>query len=162
MTDEILKIDWAQVDASCKTIAQDVVNAGIKADMVVGISRGGLIPATIIAHQLGIRRVGSYQISSYGDGLQSAIQDLNDRDHLMAAIKRTDHVLLVEDIVDTGNSMKYLRDRFALLQAQVTYTSLIVRGCKAPQNTWPDIYATMLGHEAWVHFPWEQLPQNFD
>lgn len=158
MANEILKFDWARIDAACEAIAQGVVDAGLEIDMVIGISRGGLIPATIIAHQLGVQRVGSFQIGSYESGLQGAIQDLEDRNHLMASVERADNILIVEDIVDTGKSMKYLRDRFELFQAKIAFASLVVKGHKAPQNTWPDIYDTLLESDAWVHFPWEQLP----
>lgn len=155
MANKIWKYGWEQTQAACETVAQKIADAEIECDMIVGISRGGLIPATMIAHILGVKRVGSFQVGSYEAGVRGAIQDLEDRNHLIQSVERAENVLVIEDIVDTGNSMAYLKKRFAIYGPKIAYASLVVKGHKAPEETWPDFYDTLMAEDAWVHFPWE-------
>ena len=146
---------WSDVEDWCDNICTNVSMAEIEIDMVIGISRGGLIPATMIAHMLDVKRVGSFQLASYDSTLKGAIQDLEDRNHLMTSIASAAYALVVEDIVDTGDSMKYLRKRFNHKSTKCAYAALAVKTYKAPIETWPDFYSHDCTSETWVQFPWE-------
>ncbi len=57
-------ISWEQIHRDCKALAWRLVGIG-KWKRIVGIARGGLIPAAIIARELSIRLVETVCVSSY-------------------------------------------------------------------------------------------------
>lgn len=149
-------LDWEEIEEACDAIATQVINTGLELEAIVGISRGGLIPATILAHLLGVKRVISYQVSSYNAGVQGAIQDLNDRSHLFKSLEGYANVLVMEDIVDTGNTMGYLKKHFNRPGgAKIAYASLVVKGHKAPEHNHPDFWHHNILEPTWIQFPWE-------
>lgn len=152
---KIWTLGWEQIEGLCKDVAHQVVQAELEVNMVVGLSRGGLIPATIIANILGVRRVGSYQLASYEHGIQGAIQDLEDKNHLVASIERAQNVLVVDDIVDSGSTLDYLRSRLWPQGCKIAYAALTCKCHKAPEGSWPDFTGAQIHEPTWVEFPWE-------
>jgi Adenine/guanine phosphoribosyltransferases and related PRPP-binding proteins len=73
---------------------------------ILAVSRGGLVPAAIMARELGIRFVDTICISSYEHDSQG---DLN-------VLKRIDGdgegFLIVDDLVDSGNTARLLREMY--------------------------------------------------
>ncbi len=77
--------------------------------LVVGILRGALIFMADLVRLLEVPvRVDFIAVASYGDATESSgvVRILKDLDESVAGR----HVLLVEDIVDTGLTLRYLRD----------------------------------------------------
>lgn len=65
-------LDWNDIDSRCHTIAEQVLNSiapssSMKVDAIIGLSRGGLIPATILAHKLNVREVLVHGYHSYDE-----------------------------------------------------------------------------------------------
>lgn len=152
----IWTLDWKEITNFCETIAHQVVEAELEVSMIVGVSRGGLIPATMLAHLLDVRRVGSFQLGSYEAGIQGAIQDLEDKNHLVTSIERAQNVLVVDDIVDSGATLNYLRSRFWPQGCKLAYAALTCKCHKAPEGSWPDFVGVQIYEPTWVEFPWEQ------
>ena len=46
--------DWLQIERWSKRIALDILKTDWRPDYIVGLTRGGLIPATIISHTMGV------------------------------------------------------------------------------------------------------------
>lgn len=111
---------WQQFDEDCEKIAAWARNKDFKT--LYGIPRGGLIVAVRLSHVLDIPIV------------------LNKDDI-------TRQTLIVDDIVDTGNTMKYL---LSLLGDDAHIASLYVSADAAVQ---PQFSARR--KESWVIFPWE-------
>jgi len=153
------KLGWDDIEALTDNLADQCLNSGIQPDMIVAIARGGLIPATQLAHKLDVRRVRSFQMVSYIDGVQGALEHIDSSQNLIEEMERpnVNCVLFVEDIVDTGASLQYLRKMFTLPQGYKcvsVFASLTVKK-KAPKADWPTMYAHVYPEDAWVTFPWE-------
>lgn len=109
---------------------------------IVGIARGGLIPAALLARELNIRYVDSICIASYEHNRQDEIR-------VIKGIEGDgEGFLLVDDLVDTGITAKVAREllpkaEFVTLYAKPAgrkFTRCFVR--EFPQTTW-------------LHFPWD-------
>ena len=126
-------------------------------ETVVGIARGGLIPAVMVAHKLEVDDVRSFRLSSYdGDGNKGkvvAYDSLNALIHT-ASTRRT---LIVDDIVDTGDTIKWLRHglNYGGNDIDCKIASCCLKKFKTPKGFWPDIWAWTYEEPAWVTFPWE-------
>ena len=95
---------------------------------VYGIPRGGAIPGVWLSHKLGIKyqQINSSQISKTAD---------------------LSHILIVDDICDSGETIKKIKENFPKCQTATLYYK------KTAIDT-PDIYGETVGEE-WLVFPWE-------
>ena len=154
-------LEWIHVTMCVEAMVRLMRADGFQPNMIVGVARGGLIPAVMIANAMDVRRVRSFQLMSYIDGVQGAMQAIDDQNNLQFEMTAgfRQKVLFVEDIVDTGTSMKYLRDVFgaaaALADCDVRYASLTLKKHKADPENWPDYVGIAYEESAWVTFPWE-------
>lgn len=73
---------------------------------IIAVSRGGLVPAGLLARELGIRYVDTVCISSYD----------HDNQREMKVLKRAEGdgegFIVVDDLVDTGGTAKAIRDMY--------------------------------------------------
>jgi uncharacterized protein len=140
---------WSQIYDLLLCQAQKIQTADYKPDVVVAISRGGLIPARILADLLEVRQLATIHIEFYiGLGETKEQPTLKQGLVLTLAGKR---VLLVDDIADTGKSLQYA---IGYLQEQ---GSIEIKTATVYYKTQslikPDFYEKLTG--CWVVFPWE-------
>jgi xanthine phosphoribosyltransferase len=79
---------------------------------MVCITRGGLVPAAIVARELGIRLIETVCISSYDHTKQNDARMIKTIAPAIAAIGggRGKGVLIVDDLVDTGQTARIVRE----------------------------------------------------
>jgi len=145
-----MELKWERVQRLCKELATEIKECENIDDFqgIIAVTRGGLIPAGILSHELGLHRIDTIGFSSYHGKKQGALVCVKQPD----IIDMTDlnkHII-VEDIVDSGTTLKALRDYFPL---SWPVASLVVR-CSV------DDRPTYIGHieetNEWVTFPWEK------
>ncbi len=127
-------------------------------DTILCITRGGLIPSGMIAYQLGIKKIVNITASSYSDEDNSQSNEV--KIHKLSKtelkiLKESNRVLIVDDIVDTGNTMDAV---FAYLfkhigtEVQTYDTFSIVTKDKSYNNYY--VY-DFTDDERWITFPWD-------
>src|SRR5438093_1593059 len=98
-------VSWDQFHRDCRALAWRLAGEG-PFELVVALPRGGLVPAAIVARELGIRVIDTVCVSSYEHTTQGEVRLLKGvgRDALAAAGGggRGEGVLIVDDLVDTG------------------------------------------------------------
>ena len=141
----MLKLSWDDIEALSAELADAVVNARGPVDpqaTLLGVSRGGLIPATLVAHRLGVRKVEALGLMSYEDGpdgTQGALVEYGEAPRVAS--------IIIDDIIDTGRTLEALRARYpdAIIAALVDKTdgrSGAIAARRTPAGLW-------------VAFPWE-------
>jgi len=147
----VYRLSWDNFDITVRAIAQEVRSGGEPVDCVLGISRGGLVPAVALSNLLGVsllhvvsvtRNVGAGQylekqppaVSWFGE--LSALGD--------------QRVLVVDDVAGTGETLDLVRGQLADVAASVL-TAVVVRMGRGTSS------ADFVGVELddWVLFPWE-------
>jgi hypoxanthine phosphoribosyltransferase len=115
--------------------------------LIVGIGRGGLIPATLLSHKIKIPML-SYHLSLRDHTDTHDI--LYDESHvqLLQEVMKTQSVLLVDDINDTGETLSLLENRFPKAFSAV----LLERSQSYHKATY---VANELKSPSWIVFPWE-------
>ena len=112
---------------------------------LVGVSRGGLIPTQLIAYKLDIRDVRVVKLVSYDDNNERGeIKDVS-TDELIDG----KNVYIIDDLADSGATLKYLRSRFP--EAKVC--TLLKKTCCRED---PDIcIENGVSADTWIVFPWD-------
>jgi xanthine phosphoribosyltransferase len=113
---------------------------------LIAITRGGLVPAAIMARELGIRKIDTLSIVSYGD------DDKQAELHIVKACQVEDGGagwLVVDDLVDTGETAKIVRQLLPNAHITAIYA-------KPLGKTHVDTFMTEVSQDTWIVFPWEE------
>lgn len=146
-------ISYLSIQALTKQLASNIEQSGNDFDCIVGIARGGIIPATMLSYQLGVTTVRSIQLASYSGKERGDIWMDEFDNNILEHIKMTySHVLLVDDLSDSGQSFSYLsqklHDRNILHKTAALYL-------KTGSKFQPDFYSAQVPADLWLNFPWE-------
>jgi hypoxanthine phosphoribosyltransferase len=142
-------MDWKELDKHVNYICDSIKNDRKQYDYIVGISRGGVIPATMISYKLGI----PLKI------LNISFRDFKSHDdnHFKEQVSNDKRCLIVEDIIDSGKTYRevnkflhnYTFDWAALIcNSEVITNVLDLRlMCKLMKRSETD---------EWFMFPWDK------
>src|SRR5262247_1582151 len=108
---KVFPVSWDQFHRDSRALAWRLNGAGPFA-AIVCITRGGLVPAAIVARELGIRVIETVCVTSYNHITQGEVTLLKSVAAEVVAIGggRGKGVLVVDDLVDTGKTAKLVRD----------------------------------------------------
>ena len=115
----------------------------------IAITRGGLVPAAIIARELGIRTIETVCIASYHEykdqGELEVIKGVN------ADVIKKDGgagVLVIDDLTDTGATAKKVREMLPNAHIATVYA-------KPTGVPMADTFVTEVSQDTWIYFPWD-------
>ena len=134
-------VSWDRLHRDAKALAWKLSDLG-PWDTVVAITRGGLVPAAIIARELEIRMIDTICVSSYDHQSQGGIEVIKP---VTATGKR---VLLIDDLVDTGRTAKVVREMLPEAHFATVYA-------KPEGKPLVDSYITEVSQDTWIFFPWD-------
>ena len=150
---------WADVSVTVETLAGQV-RADRMPDVLVGVLRGGIVPAVLFSHLLGVREVRAVEVVHTLDDTVNA--DKSGTPHVVNAATLADltgmDVLLVDDIAGSGDTLVCTVGLLHAAGAKTVRTAVLTvnrANWRRPQN--PADVVTYLGHQvdSWVIFPWE-------
>lgn len=143
MTNKIY-IKWDEFHQHTKALCQKIKASG-EYNKIIAISRGGLIPAGIIAYELEIRNSQAINISSYDNNYERRSDDqIEFSGHIGDADEKT---LIVDDLSDSGRTFRILREIFP----SAKYVAVYAKEAGAPVV---DIFSQEMPDE-WIVFPWD-------
>jgi len=134
-------ISWEQLHRDSKALAWRLVELQTWQG-IVAITRGGLVPASIIARELEIRLVDTVCVSSYD------YQQQGETTVLKRPETDGDGWLLIDDLVDTGKTARIVRNvlpeaHFATVYAKPAGRPIV------------DTFITEVSQDTWILFPWD-------
>lgn len=139
-------VTWDQFHRDCKALAWRLLEKREDWKGIVAITRGGLIPAGIIARELEIKLIETICISSYDDQTQRAAKTLKNMD--ASLIGDGDGWLVIDDLVDTGATAKMIRSVTPKAHLATVYA-------KPAGEPLVDTYVTWVSQDTWIYFPWD-------
>ncbi|MCC2095994.1 MAG: xanthine phosphoribosyltransferase, partial [Hyphomicrobiales bacterium] len=108
--EKIFPVSWDQFHRDAKALAWRLNDSG-PFRAIVSITRGGLVPAAIVARELGIRVIETVCIASYdAENRQGVLQVLKDITPKVSGADGGKGVLIVDDLVDTGATARLVRE----------------------------------------------------
>jgi xanthine phosphoribosyltransferase len=145
--DEIV-ISWPELHRDARYLSR--VLHDLKRDWkgIIAITRGGLVPAALVARELELRLIDTVCVVSYGAEDGAAEQQQGDLRWLKSVEGDGDGWLLIDDLVDTGRTARAVRERlpkahFATLYAKPAGRPLV------------DTFVKEFKQEKWIYFPWD-------
>ena len=146
-------ISYLAIQALTKQLASKIEQSGNDFDCIVGIARGGSIPATMLSYQLEIPEVRYIQLSSYTEQQRGNVwMDELDNNVIQHIKLSYAHVLLVDDLSDSGQSFSFLSTK--LQQSGVLHKTAALY-LKTASTFQPDFYSAEVPADLWLNFPWE-------
>jgi len=148
--EKIFPVSWDQFHRDARALAWRLAGAG-PFSAVVAITRGGLVPAGIVARELDIRIVETVCVASYHDYKnQGPLEVLKGVAKEVAALGggQGKGVLIVDDLVDTGRTAKIVRDILPKAHFATVYA-------KPMGRPMVDTFITEVSQDTWIYFPWD-------
>ncbi len=146
-------VSWDQFHRDCKALAWRLLEKNNQWQGVIAVTRGGLIPAGIIARELEIKVVETIGISSYDDKKQGALKIIKNIDEIL--IGKGEGWLVIDDLVDTGNTARAIRKAVPKAHFAAVYA-------KPAGEPLVDTYVTWVSQDTWIYFPWDVDIQPID
>ena len=149
--------NWDDIDEMVHQLHRHMVRKKYKPDFIVGVSRGGLVPAVMLSHMFKVPMIP----------VVWATRDFTDCDHERVdqirklVVDEQKEVLIVDDICDTGTTFismsDYLMQEGCTFAMGVEFASLYVRYTTEFD---PTFWAVEVPDDSWIVFPFETEPQN--
>lgn len=144
-----LRFSWQTVNDAIEALAYMVAPSSPK--LIVGVSRGGLIPATLLSHRLNVP-LRTISVSAY-EGTRRTLEKPLVVDGWETRYDSND-TLIVDDILDSGDTIRAIcnhthRAHYAVLVTKQLH-NILYNGVKHFAHVPKDV---------WVQFPWEQDEQ---
>ena len=156
MADHYYTVTWDQLHRDARALAWRLIERGPFSG-IVAITRGGLIPAAIIARELDVRLVESVSILTYGGERTGTLADdetLGAPVVLKPPVAAGDGsgFLIIDDLVDTGATAKVVRG----LLPRAYFACIYAKPAGRPQV---DSFIPEVSQDTWIMFPWDTEPQ---
>jgi len=152
MAGHFYAVTWDQLHRDARALAWRLIERGPFRG-IVAITRGGLIPAAIVAREIEVRLVETVSIISYGRG-EADWTELSKPEIIKPPVAAGDGegFLLIDDLVDTGTTARVVRAllpkaHFATVYAKPAGKALV------------DAFITEVSQDTWIMFPWDTEPQ---
>lgn len=134
-------VSWDELHRDTRALAWRL--AGMQFEKIVGIARGGLVPAAIVARELNIRDVDNVSIASYEGKVQGQPRVIKGPEGDGTG------VLVVDDLTDTGVTARLVRQLLPKAHIATVYA-------KPAGRDDVDTFVTMVSQDTWIVFPWDQ------
>lgn len=128
---ELTHLSWGDIEQLVDSLADDIKESGKNFTLIAGVTRGGLVPAVMLSHRLGIPMVGI------------ASNEMIEHDH---------ETLIVDEIYDTGKTINKLRELNPRAKFAVLYSNRFL-----PELDFPGVRQAL---DNWIVFPWENKEDN--
>jgi hypoxanthine phosphoribosyltransferase len=160
---------WKDVEGACLDIARQVITSQWRPDYIVGITRGGAIPAVMLSQFFGIP-MRPLQVSLRDGG--DCVSDLGMAEDAFGHEEDPKNILIVDDINDQGSTIAWIKQDWP-------------SGCFPDHNQWTKTwghnvrFATLTNNMAsketvdysvwevnkaeedcWLVYPWEEFWRN--
>ena len=142
---------WDEVYAMLLDLALKIRKSGFKADVIVGVSRGGWAPARILSDLLENTRTANIKIEFYTGLAKTANKPIVTQP--ISGVIAGKNALVVDDVSDTGESLTVALEHLLKMGAASVKTVTIYY---KPRSVFkPDFYSSVT--DDWIIYPWERL-----
>ncbi len=159
---DITVLTWTDVENLVDSIANDIKESNWLPTYIVGVVRGGLCPAVMLSHKLGIKM---YTLDvSLRDG-----EDGNCESNLWMPVDAADaaNILIVDDINDSGATLSWIREDWYLSIAgmqppkdiwwhdRIKIATLVHNLASSEKVDYSGMTIDKTSKPSWISFPWE-------
>ncbi len=148
-------LSWPQIEAMVKQLADGMRDRSF--DALLAVTRGGLVPAGMIAYHLGLRNILVAAVQFYtGVGRRAAAPTFLQFPADPFLSGKT--VLIVDDIWDSGKTISAVRTRVQAAGGTPVTAVLHYKPNASLFTDVPDYYVEAT--DAWIVYPWETADES--
>lgn len=153
MSGEREVLTYERFGDAARELAQAVHDSGFVPDVVLGIARGGLLPAGAIAYALDCKALFTMNVELYTGVEESLDEPVVLPPFLDVGDLAGKSVLVVDDVADSGRTLQLVRDFCAEHTSEVRTAVLYEK----PRSA---IHADYVWKrtDRWIDFPWSSEP----
>jgi xanthine phosphoribosyltransferase len=141
-------VSWEELHRNAKALAWRLLDMGPFKGLI-GVTRGGLVPAAIVARELDIRLVETISIVSYkADDSRPAQAEEAVVLKYPANVGDGEGWLVIDDLVDTGCTAGVLKQLLPRAHLAAVYAKPLGRPLV-------DTFVTEVSQDTWIYFPWD-------
>ena len=141
--DKSFPVSWEELHRNSRALAWRLLEMDTFKG-IVAVTRGGLVPAAIVARELDIRLIDTVCVKSYNKKSKGSVNVLKDA----TAAGTGKNWLIVDDLVDTGETVKSIR----LTLPDAHYATVYAKPSGREQV---DTFITEVSQDTWIYFPWD-------
>lgn len=145
-------LSWENVEKSCLSIYSKMCEDKYVPDMIVGLLWGGVVPTRLFVDFFGVSRSNVKVVYA---SLYKGIHEQNNNLTILPYYDKHDvenkKILVIDDIWDTGKTMKGVLTDLIKLDCEVTTATVAYRSGSVKPN-----YYDITVKDEWVVFPWEK------
>ena len=148
-TEKTFPVSWDEFHRDARALAWRLSGTG-PFEAIVAVTRGGLVPAAIVARELGVRLIETVSVASYSHQTQGEVKILKTVSDSIIRLGEGGgkSVLIVDDLVDTGKTAKVVRD----LLPRAHFATVFAKPMGRPLV---DTFITEVSQDTWIFFPWD-------
>lgn len=153
MSDEREVLAWREFGDACRALTQTVIDSGFVPDLILSITRGGLLPAGAIAYALDNKNLHIINVEFYTGVDERLVEPV-----FLPPLPATNYlaeqkILIVDDVADTGKTLRLVRDFADRVAAESRVAVLYEkpRSIIACDYVWKHT-------DRWITFPWSADP----
>jgi xanthine phosphoribosyltransferase len=150
-SEKAFPVSWDQFHRDSRALAWRLAGQKPGWQAIVCVTRGGLVPAAIIARELGVRLIETVCVASYHDyreqGGLSVLKPIG-QDIVALGGGQGAGVLVIDDLVDTGKTAQVVRR----LLPRAHFACLYAKPAGRPVV---DTFVKEFKQTKWIHFPWD-------
>jgi len=142
-------VSWDELHRNARALSWRLLEQGPWKG-IIAITRGGLVPAAILAREMDIRMIDTICVLSYSNSDSGEAYVQGQIEVLKGVEGDGEGMILIDDLVDTGRTAKYVREmlpkaHFATLYAKPAGKPLV------------DTFITEVSQDTWIRFPWDMV-----
>ena len=153
MAKKIKKINWEDLQKLCEQTAMKFYNEARCMPIVnsiVAIGKGGLIPARMIAENLGVNKIYVYGVTSYNRNDEKIDPEIYQRPDNKFTGQR---ILLVDNIADSGQTLDMVKNE--IMSQDPHKLTIMTVHYKKQSKIVPDYYGEIVPDKTWIQYPYE-------
>ena len=151
-TQKHFPVSWEELHRNSKALAWHLIEMGPWKG-IIAITRGGMVPAAIVARELDIRVIETVSVISYHPDDSKPTQKAEAEIVKQPAnIGNGEGWLVIDDLVDTGRTADILRR----LMPKAHFAAVYAKPLGRPLV---DTFITEVSQDTWIYLPWDMEVQ---
>ncbi len=142
-------VSWEEAYRLAKILSRKIKSSGFEPDLVIGIARGGLVPARVVCDFLLQKDLAAIKVEHWGIAATLGKAKIKFPLPIDISGKR---VLIVDDVADTGDTFSVIMDYIkGKAPSEVKTAVLHYKTCS---TSVPDYWAERQDKWKWIIYPW--------
>lgn len=141
-------ISWPELHRDARYLSRVLHEAGDWKG-ILAITRGGLVPAALVARELEIRLIDTVCVVSYGASEEGQAEQTQGELRWLKGVEGDGAGwLLIDDLVDTGRTARAVREKLPRAHFATLYAKPLGRPIV-------DTFVREFQQDEWIYFPWD-------